>query len=895
MASHGRIRPSGVDLLFETGLNALDVANGLLTRRSGDIWIDTGEDGSGVIAGSSAADGINRVDKDGNMLPLVDTSGIEQDAQAAADKAQAAAAKADQVRSDLQAEVDKVKSDVAGVESKADADKAELDKSITALDKKVSDVSDKGDQMAGQITDITGTLNGQQTKLTEFDQKLEGAVTQGDTTVKSVTELKQTVTGLSSTVSQTTATANEALSKASSVEQTADGLKATISKDYQTTAQADEKYSTKVELSATSESLSASITSVKKTADGAVSAANTAQATADGVKVTLSKDYTSTKDADLKYSTKAELSATSESLSSSISSVKGTADGAVTSASKAQQTADSISATLSKDYQTTAKADEKYSTKTELSATSESLSAKITETAKTASGAMDKASSVEQTASGLSAKITEAAQNADSAVRTANQLKSTVDSNTAKITQVGQTTDGLTTRANTLEQNLDGFKSTVSQTYTPLTQLEELRKSSEISYVLKGVDYSDTSKKWVKLGYLTSNGNGSSILLHVYSGDGYNGRPAQNAEFTIYLKDAWQSTESASDAFGVSVNRVANADDVKVKVMAFSATTCDVWAYLPWNDWTGRYTLQGSYKAWDANPSNRLSSSEPASGTAQQVAYEQYSTKSYVDQTAKTVALGVVQTYQGADGSGLATKSDLTATKDSITSTVSQNYATKDGVSQEISSQITQNNSSLDAKFSTKATVDSVSQRVATQETMIRMDSSGVRVGEYSGGSWETASARMDSSGAFEILDKGSKSLLSISSDTATGASQITSNSMFFSAVGDLNLFSSTGQVLVNSLPLSPQTHGKWSGNTNSTGQVTITPDRPDKLSSAHLSNVQITPVNANNDTALRSFMPVIFNISSTSFTVRLLNIGSRAWASGAQGYAFYWSAFWAA
>ena len=80
MASHGEINPSDIDLLLGTSLNALEIANGLLTRRSGDVWIDTG-DGKGVLAGAGAADGINRVDEDGTQSPLVDTSGIDKAAR----------------------------------------------------------------------------------------------------------------------------------------------------------------------------------------------------------------------------------------------------------------------------------------------------------------------------------------------------------------------------------------------------------------------------------------------------------------------------------------------------------------------------------------------------------------------------------------------------------------------------------------------------------------------------------------------------------------------------------------------------------------------------------------------------------------------------------------------
>lgn len=85
-----------------------------------------------------------------------------------------------------------------------------------------------------------------------------------------------------------------------------------------------------------------------------------------------------------------------------------------------------------------------------------------------------------------------------------------------------------------------------------------------------------------------------------------------------------------------------------------------------------------------------------------------YGTKSYIDETSKSVALGVVQDYKGADGSGLATKTDISVSKTEITSEVSSKYATKDGVSEEISSKITQNNSSLEVKFSNAGSIEYV-------------------------------------------------------------------------------------------------------------------------------------------------------------------------------------------
>ena len=1495
MASHVELNPDDNVLGLSLGMKAMRLALTQKTHKVGTVRIPTGGD-TDVIIGDGAQDGANRIDRDGNQLPLVDTSGIDkaaqdarkaaddaaakadeaikqgeqirQDAQAGIDdarkQAQDAAAKADKARSDLQAEMDAnkqaadnaianvdkkadkaqsdleaqtaaLKSSIANVDAKAeqvkadaskisqrvDADKAALDKSIASVDAKAQAASDKGDQLAGQIGDVTTTVNGHTTKLGELSTRIEGVASDGQTTVKSLTSLQQTVTGLSSTVSQNTKTASDAMSKVSQVEQTANGISANLSKNYTTTADADEKYAAKTELKATADGLQANITRSQQTADGAVTAASKAQATADGFGATLSKDYQTTAASDEKYSTKADLKATSDSISSSLSSVKQTADGAVTAASKAQQTADAVTLNLSKNYQTKAQNDAVYAMKTSLKVTSDSLSASISSTAKTAqsavdkatnleanlngfkttvsqtyttktdfnslqiggtnlcpksnpynislsnaskdssgvitgtvptnanatcgasvtpgyathlktpygrqcvisfdvwseiaatvvvdinnmpesvaawngndndgwrggvqptttttngavacsipakqwirlwvtysntsakntgkvdifdqsriglrpasaayqvkfkdfkfelgsrpteyspcpsdlqsagdyatkselsqtadgikaqvseasktasgamskattleqtanslsstitaqgktleattktantakatadsnttaisqvkstadgtvtrisnleqnldgfkttvaktyqdkagmsnyatnsvlkqtsdtitsqvseasktaSGAMSKVTSLEQTANGLSTKITEQGKTLDATVKTANEAKSTADSNKTAISQVSTTAnnalsktssleqnlsgfktsvantyttkadfnnltiggtnlllntsgvfvghpstsgvnanagwlprlvDGLTystlsagtyqlrfevmtdtevgsyivqwadtpwgtssfslfslskgvwktltytivkpdgatgkargfmlrtdnvptsatirvrraklergsrptdwspapqdsqaagdyatnssltqtasqirsevaekyqsksgmssyattsaltqkaneitgkvrevaktaqgntttisqvsqkadkinttlsqkidgkadvSRVSSLEQNLSGFKTTVAQsyqpkgdyptrsdmqssisqtassiksevanTYTTQTATEALRKSATRTFTLGGAD---GHAKWVKLGCMESNGDSSSVLIHVYSGNGWNGNPDQNAEFEIFVKDGWQQSTSATSAFGVSVSRIRNADDVKVKVMAFSSTTCDIWAYLPWAYWNGHYTLHGNYKSWQDGPNcggTRIQDAEPTSGTAQDLAYDTLSTRSYVDQTAKSVALGVVQNYQGSDGSGLATKSDITAAKTSITSTVASTYATKTGVTQEISSKITQNNNSLDVKFSTKVetqnaqnkanTADShatdAQSRVGSLEDCINFTASGVRVGKRSNGKFTGVSALVNTNGTFDLLD----------------------------------------------------------------------------------------------------------------------------------------------
>ena len=440
-----------------------------------------------------------------------------------------------------------------------------------------------------------------------------------------------------------------------------------------------------------------------------------------------------------------------------------------------------------------------YATNSSLTQTASQIRSEVAEKYQSKSGMSSYAttSALTQKANEITGKVQEVAKTAQGNTTTISQVSQKADKiNTTLSQKISGKAD--TSRVSSLEQNLDGFKtsvaktyqtkgdyptkaevqsridqsassikSTVGQTYTTLAATEALRKSATRTFTIGGPA---GKAKWVKLGHLTSNGDSSSVLIHVYSGDGYNGQASQNAEFEIFVKDGWQQSASATRAFGVSVSRIRNAGDVKVKVMAFSSCTCDIWAYLPWAYWNGHYTLQGDYKSWQDGPNcggTRIQDAEPTSGTAQDLAYDTLSTRSYVDQTAKSVALGVVQNYKGADGSGLATKSDITASTKSITSTVASTYATKSGVTQEISSKITQNNNSLDVKFATKVetqnaqnkanTADShatnAQSRVGSLEDCINFTASGVRVGKRSNGKFTGVSALVNTNGTFDLLD----------------------------------------------------------------------------------------------------------------------------------------------
>lgn len=125
------------------------------------------------------------------------------------------------------------------------------------------------------------------------------------------------------------------------------------------------------------------------------------------------------------------------------------------------------------------------------------------------------------------------------------------------------------------------------------------------------------AEQWVRLGTLKSSGNFSTAVISVWSGDGANGKAAQNSWFDIHIKDGWQSTESATKACGVTVYRT-RCSTVKVKVIPTAHDTYTVWVYLPWKYWNSNYSVHGRYSSW--TPQVLKQTDEPK-GTGADTAY----------------------------------------------------------------------------------------------------------------------------------------------------------------------------------------------------------------------------------------------------------------------------------
>lgn len=357
--------------------------------------------------------------------------------------------------------------------------------------------------------------------------------------------------------------------------------------------------------------------------------------------------------------------------------------------------------------------DGKYTSKTEFKQTTDKISATATAASQNASSALSKVSSLEVSVDGIDAKVEENASDIADAVKTTSQVSQRVDSLSSTITQVQgdvktakDTANSALSKSSSVEQNLNSFKTSVSQTYetksdasskqSSLQQsVNNLRTEVSQTYTTK-TDFTNLNNAatktyqfhtsinqtgWYKLGTWSNTNQSDVCAITIYAGNGQNGRPDQNREVRVFIKDGYQSTASASGAFGVTIDRIRNADNAEVQVRATAANSCDVWYKGDTTYAAGRYTISiDPSSKW--THSGSFTTSAPSSGTLQTQEYQTYSTKSYVDQTSRTVSLGVVEEYKnGQHGSALATQSDITAAKDSITSTVSQTYLSKNDAS----------------------------------------------------------------------------------------------------------------------------------------------------------------------------------------------------------------------
>lgn len=218
-----------------------------------------------------------------------------------------------------------------------------------------------------------------------------------------------------------------------------------------------------------------------------------------------------------------------------------------------------------------------------------------------------------------------------------------------------------------VEQTESRITSTVEQTYATKTQLSDEMKQSLKTFELRGrMD----GNYWLKMGRVTMAQQGKDFHIDYTGGRGFNGSTSQNSQLEIHVR----SGNGWGTLFAVTLNRLLNADMYTVKAFAIDATHIDLYMKSGAQYSTGTIAYYGQYT--DFSGAKQIDDISTAEGTELTVLEQSLSTKSYVDQTAESVSIGVVEDFKdGKHGDKLTTQSNLTALKDEINISVSEQYA----------------------------------------------------------------------------------------------------------------------------------------------------------------------------------------------------------------------------
>lgn len=117
--------------------------------------------------------------------------------------------------------------------------------------------------------------------------------------------------------------------------------------------------------------------------------------------------------------------------------------------------------------------------------------------------------------------------------------------------------------------------------------------SGGVRYTAKKFIAATNTPQWLKVCTLKNSRYSDSAFVHVYTGDGWNARANQQTEVEIFVKDSWQESDSTTDAFGGSYNVVGTYHaGIHVRVIALSASSCEIWLHLPWPYSSGFFTIE---------------------------------------------------------------------------------------------------------------------------------------------------------------------------------------------------------------------------------------------------------------------------------------------------------------
>lgn len=219
----------------------------------------------------------------------------------------------------------------------------------------------------------------------------------------------------------------------------------------------------------------------------------------------------------------------------------------------------------------------------------------------------------------------------------------------------------------TVEQTEERITSTVEQTYATKTQLSDEAKKSLKTFELRG---RQDGNYWLKLGRVTMAQQGKDFHIDYTGGRAFGGDANENAQLEIHVR----SSNGGGNLFAVTVNRLFNADMHQIKAFVIDATHIDLYMTGGGAWSTGTMAYYGQYS--DFSGAKQIEDISTAEGTELTILEQSLSTKTYVEQKAESVSIGVVEDFKdGKHGDKLTTQSNLTALKDEINLGVKKQYA----------------------------------------------------------------------------------------------------------------------------------------------------------------------------------------------------------------------------
>ena len=561
-------------------------------------------------------------------------------AKKAADAASAAASTAHETATAAQTAANKAQEHATSAATAASTAKANADAAQAAANKANAALSDA----QKNLTDLQNRADVTDEELTAAKNAVASAQTAADAANSAASKAKE----LANTAQSTADTAKQNAATAQS--------KADAAADAASTAQS------------TADTANANAKKAQEHATSAATAASTAQSKADAAQAAANKANAALSDAQKNLTDlQNRADVTDEELTAAknaVASAQTAADAANSAASKAKELANTAQSTADTAKQNAATAQSK------------------------ADAAADAASTAQSTADTANANAKKAQDDVNALKNRVTQAETKITQNSEAIALRATKTELSESRKYTdaqLKITSDSITSAVSKTYQTKTDMQKYPTVNQtaVKYTFVG-DQPANSVKWIKLGTWTSSGDSQCCSIRVFTGNGYNGAASQNSDFSIFIKDGYQQTGSASNAFGATVTLGLNCANVKVQVRAKSSTVCDVWFYCPWNCGTGSYMVDRGSGKWEHSGLNQTA--EPTDGTSQNVSMAGYltseETHSAITQTAESINSTVAATYVNNETlSSYATKSQLEQTSTSLTSRIQTTENSVSGMS----------------------------------------------------------------------------------------------------------------------------------------------------------------------------------------------------------------------